>query len=134
MQISFPNRYVIVWKSLNCSGYTLEEKISIAHQHLVKKAIANAGLDGHNIVLTDAIIKEIIADHTRESGVRQLERLISKLCSKATRMFVEMNKIPEFSPKNLEIFLGPCRFIDDGANKNHQIGISNGLSVDISWW
>jgi ATP-dependent Lon protease len=113
---------------IELSGYTLEEKTSIAHQHLVKKAIANAGLDGHNIVLTDAIIKKIIADYTRESGVRQLERLISKLCSKATRMFVETNKIPEFSPENLELFLGPCRFIDDGANKNHQIGISNGLA------
>jgi ATP-dependent Lon protease len=113
---------------IELSGYTLEEKINIARQHLVKKSILNAGLDNHNILITDPMIQKIIADYTKESGVRQLERLISKLCSKAARMFVETKNIPDFTEHNVDQYLGPCRFIDDGANKSHQIGISNGLA------
>ena len=113
---------------IELSGYTLEEKTNIARQHLVKKSIANAGLEDQNILIPDPIVQKIISDYTRESGVRQLERLISKLCSKAARTFVETKKIVDFSVENLDQYLGPCRFIDDGANKNHQIGISNGLA------
>lgn len=116
---------------IELSGYSLEEKINIAHQHLVKKAIENAGLENHNILITDSIIQKIITDYTRESGVRQLERLISKLCSKAARNFVEIKQFNGFSVDTLEDHLGPCRFIDDGANKNHQIGISNGLAWTV---
>lgn len=113
---------------IELSGYTIEEKTNIARQHLVKKSISNAGLDNQSIIIPDLIVQKIITDYTRESGVRQLERLIGKLCSKAARTFVETKNIPEFSPHNLEQYLGPCRFIDDGANKNHQIGITNGLA------
>lgn len=113
---------------IELTGYTLEEKTNIARQHLVRKAIASAGLDNQEIIIPDQIVQKIISDYTRESGVRQLERVISKLCSKAARTFVETKKIPEFSVHNLEQYLGACRFIDDGANKNHQIGISNGLA------
>src|SRR5207244_1167265 len=85
----------------------------------------------NNIVIGDEVIQKIITDYTRESGVRQLERLISKLCSKAARTFVETKQITGFSVENLENNLGPCRFMDDGANKNHQIGISNGLAWTV---
>ncbi len=116
---------------IELSGYTLEEKTNIARQHLVKKAIASAGMENNNVVISDDIIKRIITDYTRESGVRQLERLISKLCSKAARTFVETKTFEGFSVDTLENHLGPCRFIDDGANKNHQIGISNGLAWTV---
>lgn len=116
---------------IELSGYTLEEKVNIAQKHLVRKAIENAGLADNNIVIANEVIQKIIADYTRESGVRQLERLISKLCSKAARTFVETKQIVGFTPETLDNFLGPCRFIDDGANKNHQIGISNGLAWTV---
>lgn len=116
---------------IELSGYSLEEKISIAQQHLVKKAVENAGLEHNNIIISDAILQKIIIDYTRESGVRQLERLISKLCSKAARTLVETKKFDGFAVDTLENHLGPCRFIDDGANKHHQIGISNGLAWTV---
>lgn len=116
---------------IELSGYSLEEKTNIARQHLVKKAIDNAGLDSNNISIPDAMVQKIITDYTRESGVRQLERLIGKVCSKAARTFVETKQIPELSAGTLENYLGPCRFMDDGANKNHQIGISNGLAWTV---
>jgi ATP-dependent Lon protease len=116
---------------IELSGYTLEEKTNIARQHLVKKAIANAGMENNNIVIPDPIIQKIITDYTRESGVRQLDRLIGKLCSKAARTFVETKQFTGFSVDTLENHLGPCRFIDDGANKEHQIGITNGLAWTV---
>lgn len=116
---------------IELSGYSLEEKVAIARQHLVRKAIVNAGLENNNITISDAIINKIITDYTRESGVRQLERLISKLCSKAARTLVETKKFDGFTVETLENYLGPCRFMDDGANKNHQIGISNGLAWTV---
>jgi ATP-dependent Lon protease len=116
---------------IQLSGYSLEEKTDIAQKHLVKKAIENAGLDNKNIIIPEGIIKRLIADYTRESGVRQLERLISKLCSKAARTLVETKTFNGFSAETLEQYLGPCRFMDDGANKDHQIGISNGLAWTV---
>jgi ATP-dependent Lon protease len=116
---------------IQLSGYTLEEKSDIAQKHLVKKAIENAGLANKNIIIPEEIIQRLISDYTRESGVRQLERLISKLCSKAARTLVETKKFNGFSVDTLEQYLGPCRFMDDGANKDHQIGISNGLAWTV---
>ena len=57
--------------------------------------------------------------------------MIGKLCSKAARTLVETKKFDGFYLDTLENHLGPCRFIDDGANKNHQIGISNGLAWTV---
>jgi ATP-dependent Lon protease len=116
---------------IELSGYTMEEKTNIAQKHLVRKAIENAGLENNNISIPNEVIQRIISDYTRESGVRQLERLISKLCSKAARALVETKNIVPFSAETLESYLGPCRFIGDGANKNHQIGISNGLAWTV---
>ncbi|HLJ31683.1 MAG TPA: endopeptidase La [Candidatus Babeliales bacterium] len=116
---------------IELSGYTMEEKTNIAQKHLVRKAIENAGLENNNISIPNEVIQRIISDYTRESGVRQLERLISKLCSKAARALVETKNIIPFSAETLESYLGPCRFIGDGANKNHQIGISNGLAWTV---
>ena len=116
---------------IELSGYTLEEKTKIAQKHLVRKAIADAGLENNNIIIPDSILQKIITDYTRESGVRQLERLIGKLCSKAARTFVETKQFTGFSVDTLDTHLGPCRFIDDGANKDHQIGISNGLAWTV---
>jgi ATP-dependent Lon protease len=116
---------------IELSGYTMEEKVKIAQQHLVRKSIANAGLDSNNLAISDDIIQRIVTDYTRESGVRQLERLIGKMCSKAARILVETKKFDGFTIDNLETYLGPCRFMDDGANKLHQIGITNGLAWTV---
>lgn len=116
---------------IELSGYTLEEKVCIAQRHLVTKAVTNSGLNNYDIAITDNIIERVINDYTRESGVRQLERLIHKLCSKAARNLVEHNRFPSFTVDSLEQYLGPCKFIDDGANKEHQVGISNGLAWTV---
>ncbi len=113
---------------IQVSGYTLEEKISITKKHLLRKAISDSGLDNHNIDIKDEIIHDIILHYSRESGVRELERQVRKLCSKITRSFVENGIIPEYSCNVLEKLLGPKRFIQEFSNKGNQIGITNGLA------
>ncbi|MCX5925608.1 MAG: endopeptidase La [Candidatus Dependentiae bacterium] len=113
---------------IELSGYMLEEKVSIAKKHLVNKAITNAGLDGHNFSISDEVIKDIISQYTRESGVRQLERFIGKLCSKAARMLVEKNTLIAVTNKNIDTYLGPRKFLEDETDHKNQIGISNGLA------
>ena len=81
---------------IEVSGYTHEEKLNIAKIHLLQKAIADTGLTNHNLLIPDDIINEIIINYTKESGVRQFERIIRKLCSKAARTFVETNQIITF--------------------------------------
>lgn len=116
---------------IQLSGYSLEEKMHIAQNHLVNRAIANTGLSNHKISFNDVTIEKIISEYTKESGVRQLERLLHKLCSKVARTLVEKNSFNGFTPHLLEQYLGPYRFIDDGANKRHQIGISTGLAWTV---
>lgn len=113
---------------IQLSGYSMEEKIHIARLHLITKAIKDSGLENHNLSFNDDVLKDLILNYTRESGVRQLERLIRKLCSKAARSFVEEEKVISFGTDNLELLIGPRRFIDDDVNKEHQVGVTNGLA------
>ena len=113
---------------IELSGYTPEEKVSIAQKHLIARAIADTGLENHHLQISDEVIQEIVSNYTRESGVRQLERLIRKLCSKAARTLVETNKVLTFSAENIDQYLGPRKFLDDDNNFEDQIGISNGLA------
>lgn len=113
---------------IELSGYTQEEKINIARKHLVNKSISNAGLDGRNFVVSDDTINEIIAHYTRESGVRQLERLIGKLCSKAARVLVEKETVITITPQNIDLYLGPRKYLDEDTVHKSQVGIANALA------
>jgi ATP-dependent Lon protease len=113
---------------IQLSGYTLEEKLSIANQYLTKRAISDAGLEKHPINFNDEVLKELIISYTRESGLRQLDRNLRTLCSKAARAIVEQDKLLAFNPKNLDEFLGPRKFAQDEANMENQIGVTNGLA------
>ena len=113
---------------IELSGYTMEEKLSIAKFHLVEKAISDSGLDSNIISLSDEVISDIIINYTKESGVRQCERLIRKLCSKAARSLVEKKSINLFTNDNIEQFLGPRKFYEEEALSSDHIGITNGLA------
>ena len=113
---------------ITLSGYTQEEKLNIAKNYLIEKAINETGLEHKNLTIDDDIIEDIIESYTKEPGVRELERMIKKLCSKAARSFVETQKVPKFKKSKIESFLGPKRFIQDYEAKDHQIGICNGLA------
>lgn len=113
---------------IQLSGYTLEEKKEIAKRHLIKQAAHAAGLEENQFVLSEDIIESIVADYTREAGVRDLERTLKKLCSKAARIFVEEKTVPTFTQENIEKHLGPRKFVDDEHDSCHKVGICNGLA------
>lgn len=113
---------------ITLSGYTLEEKLKIAEGHLTKKAIIDSGLESYNLHIPTEIIKEIILAYTREAGVRELERMIKKLASKAARILVEEKRLIRFDELPLEQLLGPKKYLDDEVLNDHQVGICNGLA------
>lgn len=110
------------------SGYTHEEKLAIAHQHIMRRAQDEAGLGNYRLKLNSNVVSDLIYNYTRESGVRQLERVIKKLYAKAARNLVEQNKLPSFTTKNLERFLGPKLYLGDDRNHQSTVGICNGLA------
>lgn len=113
---------------IQLSGYTMQEKVAIVHKHIVPKALLQTGLEGHSITLSNEVIEDIIMNYTREAGVRQLERMIVKLFSKAAREYVEHHHIPIFECATLEKYLGPRQFIDEFSHHENQVGICNGLA------
>lgn len=113
---------------IELSGYTMEEKQEIARRHLITKAISDSGLTEDKVTIEQSVIADIITNYTKESGVRQLERIIRKLCSKAARSIVEENKPIQFCCQTLDKYLGPRRFLEEEVLKEDQVGITNGLA------
>lgn len=113
---------------IELSGYTEEEKHAIAKKYLLKKAADETGLTNKQVPLNDALLAMVIRSYTKEAGVRELERVIKKLYSKAAREFVEKSAIPTFNQDNVEKYLGPRRYLDEEAHKQNQVGICNGLA------
>jgi len=113
---------------IQLSGYTQEEKLHISRLHLIRKAVSDCGLESSSINFSDEVLQDLIMNYTREAGVRQLERTIRKLCCKAARSIVESNNMITFNKDNLDMYLGPRKFIDDYVLEESQIGITNGLA------
>lgn len=113
---------------IDVSGYTHDEKLNIAKRYLIPRAVAASGLQEKDISICDEVIADIILNYTKESGVRQLERLMKKLCSKAARILVETNSNITFTLENLPQFLGPRKYEEDEHTHDDLIGISNGLA------
>ena len=111
------------------AGYTEDEKIEIAKRHLIDKAIKNHGLRKGEFELTDSALTGIVRYYTREAGVRNLEREISKLSRKSVTKIVknEEQKI-KVTMDNLEDFLGVKKFRFGLAEQDDQIGVVTGLA------
>jgi ATP-dependent Lon protease len=111
-------------------GYTEDEKINIATRYLVKKQIKNSGLKESEISITETVIRDIVRYYTREAGVRNLEREISKICRKVVKELTLHNadKKIAVTPKNLDKYLGVRRFRYGRAEENDQVGQVTGLA------
>ena len=110
-------------------GYTEDEKINIANKFLLPKQIKDNGVKEGELDLSDGTIKEIIRGYTKESGVRNLEREISKISRKAVKQIVskEENKV-SVNDKNLSKFLGVKKFKFGELENENKIGIATGLA------
>lgn len=115
---------------IRLSGYTEDEKTSIAQRYLLPKQIKNNGLKEGEITVTEEAIRDIIRYYTREAGVRSLEREVSKICRKVVKMLLlsKTERKVEVNPANLDKFLGVRRFDFGVAEKENQVGQVVGLA------
>lgn len=111
------------------SGYTSDEKEKIAQKFLIKKTLIANGLAKNQIRLPLAVIKKIITSYTREAGVRNLEREISKIMRKVAKKICQHQHSPfAISLKNLSDYLGPEKFLPVLKEKKDEIGLTTGLA------
>ncbi|MBT8121918.1 MAG: endopeptidase La, partial [Gammaproteobacteria bacterium] len=111
-------------------GYTEDEKINIAMRYLLTKQIENSGLEKDEISVSQNAIRDVVRYYTREAGVRNLEREISKICRKVVKELVmhEKGKKISITPRNIEKYLGVKRFRYGRAEENDQVGQVTGLA------
>ncbi len=111
-------------------GYTEDEKANIARRYLLPKQVKANGLKDEEIKVNDAAILEIIRHYSREAGVRNLERELSKICRKSVKELLLDKKLKHVSvtPKNLSKYLGVKRFRYGRAEDADQVGQVTGLA------
>ncbi len=112
---------------LHLPSYTAEEKFHIAKEYLVKKQVKRNGLNGRQLRFTDACLRILIENYTREAGVRELERVIGKLCRKAAKRIVA-GEVKSVTVSDPEALLGPKKYRDDPTAVKDQVGVVNGLA------
>jgi ATP-dependent Lon protease len=132
-------------ETLRLSGYSEEEKLVIAERYLVPKQVAEAGLTSNEIVVGRPVVRRIVAEYTREAGLRELERLIAQLARKVARRVVEQREQaraaapakgaahkkapgPVIDAEELATYLGPPRYLPEERRGADEIGTVNGLA------
>lgn len=126
---SIPRPLLDRMELIEVTSYTENEKEHIAKEHLIPKQLKANGLTKGELSISDKALEEIISAYTKESGVRQLERIIGKICRKtALIMQEEGKKRISLSTKNLQDFLGKKKFSFQKANLKPEVGIVRGLA------
>ena len=110
-------------------SYTAEDKFSIAKKYLIPKQIKNFGMNSKMLRFTDAAIRALIADYTKEAGVRTLDRTITKIIRKVAVKFADgFEGKFTVSPSNLEELLGAAKYKTTKLDFEEMIGVANGLA------
>ena len=115
---------------IRLSGYTEDEKLNIAKNHLIGKQMERNGLKAKELEITDSAVIGMIRYYTREAGVRSLEREVSKVCRKAVKdiLLTKSKDKVVVNQDNLKDYLGVQRFDYGKADKDNQIGQVTGLA------
>jgi ATP-dependent Lon protease len=114
---------------INVSGYIMEEKIEIAHRHLVPKELVNHGLTSKSVTFTKDILEYLIENYTRESGVRELDKTLAKVVRViARRVATDENFNKKLTIKDIETILGAPRYVKDKYQGNEFAGVVTGLA------
>jgi len=114
---------------INISGYTLQEKTEIAKEHLMPKQIKENGLEEEQIEITQETIEKIIEEHTRESGVRSLEREIGSVCRGVAAKIAKGEDGPhKVTPDDLQDYLGKRKYFNEVAERTKVPGVATGLA------
>ena len=115
---------------ITMDGYTEEDKVAIARTHLLPRQIERAALSADEVELTDAALRKLAADYTREAGVRQLERLLAKVFRKvATKLSAGAVAPIVVDEPDLRDLIGRPRFTSETAERTAVPGVATGLAV-----
>ena len=110
-------------------GYTEDDKVAIARDYLLPRQQERAALSADEVSVTDAALRKIAADYTREPGVRQFERLLAKAMRKVTTRLADDPRPVEIDEPDLVEYLGRPRFIPESAERTAVPGVATGLAV-----
>jgi ATP-dependent Lon protease len=114
---------------LQLPGYSEEEKTHIAQKYIIPKQLDLHGLVAKDLTITDTAIRKIIADYTREAGLRNLEREIAAICRKVARRRAEGGRTSTLvGPNEISDLLGPSRFFRELADRTGVPGVATGLA------
>ncbi len=115
---------------IDLSGYAIEEKVEIARRHLLPKQKAAHGLDKVNFKINDKVLEKIIEQHTRESGVRELDRQLASIMRYQARELAMKNKVKStVTAVDVEKILGQSRY----SNDIYKIANMPGVAVGLAW-
>lgn len=115
---------------IEVSGYLTEEKIEIAHRHLIPQQLDKLGMQDSGIKLTKAAIEKVVENYTRESGVRELDKKLNKLLRKLTLTYARGEALPDhqLTPADITTLLGPEQYNRDKYQGNEYAGVVTGLA------
>ena len=117
-------------ESIRLSGYTEDEKLHIARGYLLPRQLREHGIKKDQIVMGDAAIRWLTRNHTREAGVRNLERELAKVCRKVARRLAEgKTKAARITESRLESLVGKPKFVLEDERHDDLVGVVNGLAV-----
>ena len=127
--LNIPQPLVDRMEVIRISGYTENEKLNIASKYLLPKQIKENGIKNSEIKVADSAITSIIRSYTRESGVRNLEREISKLLRKALKSIIlKKKRRSSISSRNIEDYLGVKKFKFGEIENKPLVGVCTGLA------
>jgi ATP-dependent Lon protease len=114
---------------IQLSGYTNEEKLEIARKYLIPRQLDDNGISDKNLEISDDAVLRIIAEYTKEAGLRNLEREIASICRKVARKIAEGKKdANRITRANIHSFLGGPKFLPEAEQEHHEIGVATGLA------
>jgi ATP-dependent Lon protease len=114
---------------LRLPGYILEDKVEIAKKYLIPRQKEENGLNRRQIRFTAKAIRRLIADYTREAGVRNLEREIGTCCRKVARQIAEGElERADVTEETLPTYLGPQKFFSEMAQRKDDVGVATGMA------
>ncbi len=114
---------------IQLDGYTEDDKVAIARTHLLPRQLERAAMSDDDVVVTDDALREVVSSHTREAGVRQLERLLGKVLRKVATRLETTDGSVTVDVADLRGLLGRPRFTPETAERTATPGVATGLAV-----
>jgi ATP-dependent Lon protease len=114
---------------IQLSGYTNEEKLEIARKYLIPRQLDDNGIAFKRLEISDDAVLRIIAEYTKEAGLRNLEREFASICRKVARKLAEgKDELTRVTRANVHSFLGAPKFLPEPEQEHHEIGVATGLA------